>query len=171
MIKFSFKKIRREKMSGRKDKLIQEYIHDTYFTKEKFQDPSVCEKCGVVFKDGIFEWLQEVPEGAQKIICPACRRIMDNYEGGIVYLKGEFLNKHREEIMNLIRNTEEEEKRYRPLERIMDMKEEDGQLIIRTTYEHLARRIGEAIHRAYKGDLKLNYPEGWKYVRVYWERG
>lgn len=158
-------------MNNRKDKLIKEYIHDPYFTKEKYHDPSVCEKCGVVFHDGIFEWLEEVPKNAEKIICPACRRIMDNYEGGVVYLKkGEFLEKHKEEIMNLIRNIEEEEKRYRPLERIIDIKEEDEQIVIRTTYEHLARRIGEAIHRAYKGNLKLNYPEGWKYIRVYWER-
>jgi hypothetical protein len=29
----------------RMDKLIQEYIHDPYFTKEKYHDPSVCERC------------------------------------------------------------------------------------------------------------------------------
>lgn len=154
----------------RKDKLIKEYIHDPYFTKEKYHDPSVCEKCGVVFHDGIFEWMEDIPDDAEKIICPACRRIMDNYEGGIVFLEGRFLLEHTQEIMNLIRNIEEEEKRYRPLERIIDIKEENGKTVIRTTYEHLARRIGEAVHRAYKGDLKLNYPEGWKYIRVHWER-
>ncbi|GAB6072911.1 BCAM0308 family protein [Venenivibrio stagnispumantis] len=157
-------------MEKRKDKLIQEYIHDPYFTKEKYHDPSVCERCGVVFHDGIFEWLEEVPKDAQKIICPACRRIEDNYEGGIVYIEGDFWKKHEEEIKNLIKNTEESEMAYRPLERIIDIKEEDGKMIIRTTYEHLARRIGEAIHKAYKGELKLSYPEGKKYVRVWWRR-
>jgi len=33
----------------RMDKLIQEYIHDPYFTKEKYHDPSVYERYGVVF--------------------------------------------------------------------------------------------------------------------------
>lgn len=107
----------------RMDKLIQEYIHDPYFTKEKYHDQSVCERCGVVFHDGIF---------------------------------------------NQIKNVEEEEMKYRPLERIISIEEQNDEIIIKTTYEHLARRIGEAI--AHKGDLKLNYPEGKKYVRVYWQR-
>jgi len=107
------------------DKLIQEYIHGPYFTKEKYHDPSVCERCGVVFHDGIF---------------------------------------------NQIKNVEEEEMKYRPLERIISIEEQDNEIVIKTTYEHLARRIGEAIHRAHKGDLKLSYPEGKKYVRVYWQR-
>ncbi|MDM7273999.1 BCAM0308 family protein [Sulfurihydrogenibium azorense] len=154
----------------RMDKLIQEYIHDPYFTKEKYHDPSVCERCGVVFHNGIFEWMKEVPKNAEKIVCPACRRIEDNYEGGIVYLEGQFLEKHKDEILHRIKNVEEEEMEYRPLERIIDIKEENGKLVIRTTYEHLARRIGEAVHKAYKGELKLNYPEGKKYVRVYWHR-
>lgn len=153
------------------DKLIQEYIHDPYFTKEKYHDPSVCEKCGVVFHDGIFEWINPPPTNAEKIICPACRRIEDKYEGGIVHLKiTPYLQKHKEEIFNLIKNTEEEEIKYRPLERVISIEEQDDEIIIKTTYEHLARRIGEAVHKAHKGDLKLNYPEGKKYVRVYWQR-
>jgi hypothetical protein len=156
--------------SIRKDRLIKEYIHDPYFTKEKYPDPSVCKKCGVVFHDGIFEWIEPVPKHAESIICPACRRIEDRYEGGYVVLEGDFLKDHKDEVLNLIRNTEEEEMGYRPLERIIDIKEEDGKIVITTTYEHLARRIGEAVHRAYKGDLIIQYPEGWKYARVHWIR-
>jgi NMD3 family. len=155
----------------RMDKLIQEYIHDPYFTKEKYHDPSVCERCGVVFHNGIFEWINSPPANAKKFICPACRRIEDKYEGGVVYLKiTPYLQKHKEEIFNQIKNVEEEEMKYRPLERIISIEEQDDEIVIKTTYEHLARRIGEAIHRAHKGDLKLNYPEGKKYVRVYWQR-
>ncbi len=156
--------------SPRKDRLIKEYIHDPYFTKEKYPDPSVCKKCGVVFHEGVFQWMKEVPAGAAEMICPACRRIEDKYEGGIVYLEGEFLQKHKDEILNLIKNVEEDEMAYRPLERIIEIKEEDGKLVITTTYEHLARRIGEAVHKAYKGDLNIQYPEGWKYARVHWKR-
>lgn len=71
-------------------------------------------------------------------------------------------------IFNQIKNVEEEEMKYRPLERIISIEEQNDEIIIKTTYEHLARKIGEAI--AHKGDLKLNYPEGKKYVRVYWQR-
>ncbi len=154
----------------RKDKLIKEYIHDPYFTKEKYKEPSVCEKCGVVFIDGIFQWMEKTPQNANKIVCPACKRIEDKYEGGIVYLKGEFLKEHKEEILNLIKNVSEEEMAYRPLERIIEIKDSGEEVVITTTYEHLARRIGEAVHKAYKGSLKLEYPGEQKYIRVFWER-
>ncbi|HIE59831.1 MAG TPA: ATPase [Persephonella sp.] len=156
--------------NNRKDKLLKEYIHDPYFTKEKYHDPSVCQQCGVVFHDGIFQWMEKTPANAQKILCPACRRINDKYEGGIVYLKGEFLQNHKDEIMNLIKNTADEEMAYRPLERIIEIKEKNGEITITTTYEHIARRIGEAVHRAYKGALNMQYPEGQKYIRVFWQR-
>jgi len=139
----------------RKDRLIQEYIHDPYFTKQKYPDPSICKRCGVVFHDGIFEWIEPPPRNASEMICPACRRIEDKYEGGIVNLEGEFLVSHKDEILNLIRNVEEEEMKYRPLERIISIDDNGDSLTIKTTYEHLARRISEAIHRAYKGDLKI----------------
>jgi len=156
--------------SQRKDKLIKEYIHDPYFTKEKYHDPSVCKKCGVVFHDGIFQWMKEIPANAEEMICPACKRLDDNYEGGVVILKGNFLSEHKDEILNLIKNTEEEEMAYRPLERIITIKDNGDEITITTTYEHLARRIGEAVHKAYKGNLELKYTEERKYIRVLWER-
>ena len=154
----------------RKDKLIQEYIHDPYFVKEKYREPSVCKKCGVAFQGGLFVWSKAAPGNADTMICPACRRIADNYEGGVLYLEGEFLAEHRDEIMSVIRNTEEEVSRYRPLERIMEISEEDGKVEVKTTYEHLAKKLGNALHRACKGDLKVQYLEGEKYVRVWWSR-
>ena len=41
---------------------------------------------------------------------------------------------------------------------------------ITTTGVHLARGIGEALARSYKGELSLQYPEADKSVRVYWCR-
>ncbi|RMD46297.1 MAG: ATPase [Aquificota bacterium] len=156
--------------NNRKDRLIQEYIHDPYFTKEKYHDPSVCERCGVVFHEGIFKWMETPPENAGKMICPACRRIEDKYEGGVTVLEGDFMKQHKDEILNIIKNTEEREMAYRPLERIIEIKDEGDRIVITTTYEHLARAIGEAVHRAYKGNLNIQYPEGAKYVRVHWIR-
>lgn len=156
---------------ARFDRLIKEYIHDPYFLREKYTDPSVCEYCGLVFRAGIFEWPTKSVEDAEKMTCPACRRIQDNYEGGRVLLEGSFITEHRDEILNILRNTEEVEKKYRPLERIMSLTEGEGQISISTTYEHIARRLGEAVHKAYKGELKIQYPEGQKYVRIYWKRG
>lgn len=157
-------------MNGKKNKLFKDYLHDPYFVKEKYPEPSVCERCGVVFADGIFAWVKPVPKDFPKMICPACKRIEDRFEGGVVLLSGNFLDKHKEEIINIVKNVEAYKIEKRPLERIMSIVENDNKIEIKTTYEHLARRIGEAINNAYKGELKITYPDGEKYVRVRWFR-
>jgi predicted DNA-binding antitoxin AbrB/MazE fold protein len=154
----------------RRNKLIKEYNHDPYFLKEKFNDPAVCRHCGVVYRNGIFEWLEKAPAKAAKISCPACKRIEAKYEGGVLSLGGEFLFKHKNEILSIIRKTENIERKSRPLERIIEMSVNDSKIEIKTTYEHMARRIGEAVHKACKGSLSIKYPEGEKYVRISWSR-
>ena len=154
----------------RKDRLIQEYVHDPYFIKAKLRDPAVCERCRVVFRNGVFDWIDPVPPNAESIICPACRRIEDNFEGGTVSLAGQFLAAHKQEIMNIVRNTEKAAKNRRPMERIMKVTDYEGRIEITTTYEHLARGIGEAVNKSYKGNLDIQYVEGKKYVRVSWKR-
>ena len=156
---------------ARQDRLLQEDIHDPYFVKQKYRDPSVCEKCNVVYRNGAFEWAKKIPENAAKMVCPACRRIDDRFEGGIVTLEGDFLIHHKSDIMNAIANIEKAEQTSRPLERIISLTDSGAKIEIRTTYEHIARRIGEAIHKAYKGELSIQYPEDEKYARVSWRRG
>ena len=87
----------------RQDRLIQEDVHDAYFVKQKYRDPSVCEKCNVVFRNGAFEWVKTIPPNAARMTCPACRRIEDKFEGGIVTLEGDFLSQHKSDIMNISR--------------------------------------------------------------------
>lgn len=154
----------------RRNKLIQEYNHDPYFLKEKITDPAVCKQCGVVYKNGTFEWIEKAPTHAAKISCPACKRIEAQYEGGVLHLAGKFLIKHKDEILNIIKNTENNESKSRPLERIITIEVKAEKIEIKTTYEHMARRLGEAVHKACKGNLLIQYPEGEKYVRVFWSR-
>jgi hypothetical protein len=54
--------------------------------------------------------------------------------------------------------------------RIALIEENDDNIPIKTTYEHIARRIGEAVHKAYKGKLELHYQEGTHFLRVKWHR-
>ena len=157
-------------MSKKRNKLIQEHNHDPYFLKEKCPDPCVCERCSVVFHNGNFKWSEKPPANAAKFLCPACKRIENNYEGGVIFLEGEFLSKHKQEILSIVKNTENNERNHRPLERIIDIADNNNKITIKTTYEHIARRIGEAIHAACKGELNIRYPEGEKYVRVHWHR-
>jgi hypothetical protein len=41
---------------------------------------------------------------------------------------------------------------------VIGTEETEGRLDISTTYEHIARRIGEAVHKACKGELKVQVP-------------
>lgn len=61
---------------------------------------------------------------------PACNRIHDNYPAGEVILSGSFLAKHKQEIIELARNTEQAERDEHPLQRIMSISEDGDKLVI-----------------------------------------
>ena len=155
---------------ARRDRLIQERIHDPYFVSDKYSDQTVCPRCGVAYRGGVFEWPLATSQDAPRTLCPACRRIKDNYAGGEIVLEGAFLAEHSDEIVNTVRNTDKSEKAQRPLERIMGIVIAGNRIEVKTTYEHLARRIGEAVHSAFKGELKLRYSDDEKFIRVHWRR-
>ena len=67
-------------------------------------------------------------------------------------------------------NQENQEKVEHPLHRIMNVHERAGTIRIETTDIHLPRRIGEALRRAHKGDLAINYENEGCFVRVSWTR-
>ena len=153
----------------RKDKLIQEKRKDVYLGTNTLPDASLCTSCGAVFINGRWTW-KETEKAVKKSLCPACRRISDNYPAGFVEIKGKFYSGHEKEISNLIRNTEKLEKKDRPLERIMAMEIGKTRTFLTTTGIHIARRIGEALSRSYQGNFSFQYGEGEKSIRVYWER-
>ncbi len=153
----------------RNDKLIKEKRKDTYRGKNTLPAIQTCTSCGAVFMNGRWTW-NEIENHAIKTMCPACRRISDNYPAGFIEIKGRFFEGHEKEIENLIRNTEKLEKNERPLERIISMKLSKGFAQLTTTGVHIARRIGEALSRSYQGNFTFKYLNGEKGIRVYWER-
>jgi len=153
----------------RKDRLIREQVHDPYKTRLKLAEPTVCSQCGAVFLKGRWQWAPR-PAAAQEALCQACRRTNDRFPAGRLTLSGGFIERHKPEILNLARNQEEQEKAERPLHRIMAIEKEPGEVVITTTDIHLPRRIGEALHSAYDGDLDYRYDEETSFVRVNWRR-
>jgi len=156
---------------GRKDRMIQERRHDVYYRRNKLASPACCPQCGLMFING--RWLRQETapsDEADLVLCPACRRIADNYPAGYVEVRGPFFQSHRQQIINLIRNTEEREKNDHPLERIMDIKREQDHLLVTTTGIHIARRIGQALESAYKGNLTMQYTDSDQSIRLSWER-
>jgi NMD protein affecting ribosome stability and mRNA decay len=153
----------------RNDKLIKEKRHDAFPKKGDWAEPTQCTICGSTYTKGRWTW--EIPEGkASHTTCPACRRISKNYPAGYVEIRGSFFEEHEDEILNLVHNIEKIEKKAHPLERIMFISPDDKHTLITTTGIHIARRIGEAISRAYQGDMSFQYADGEKRIRVYWER-
>lgn len=142
---------------------------DTYQSDGKQVGPAVCTTCGAVLRAGRWTW-QEAPPQAGKVVCPACRRIKDNYPAGTVDLGGEFMAGHRAEIISLIRHEEAAEREDHPLERIMALKDQRGRTVVTTTGVHLARRIGKALAKAYQGELSLKYGDAERSIRVAWTR-
>ena len=142
---------------------------DPYNAAAKPPEGTACPKCKATFHDGRWTW--EKPErDAFEMTCPACQRIDDRFPAGYVMLKGEFFKDHRDEIIALIENHEKKEKAARPLQRIMGMDQKREGFEVTTTDSHLARGIGEAIHGAFKGDLKVRYSRDENLVRAVWKR-
>jgi len=153
----------------RRDRLIQEYEHDTYKSRAKLPEPTVCSECGAVFHKGRWQWLER-PSAAHETLCPACHRIHDRYPGGYLTLGGPFLQQHRDEILHLAHNVEAREKAEHPLRRIMALEERGDTILITTTTMEIARSIGDAVRHAYKGELNYRYTDETNILRVDWTR-
>ena len=122
-----------------------------------------------MFRNGRWCW-GSPPADAHAATCPACLRIADDYPAGYVTLSGAFARGHRDEILGLARNVEEREKGEHPLKRIMAVRDEADAIVITTTDAKLARNIGDALHRAYEGEIDFQYTRDESLLRVSWQR-
>ncbi len=153
----------------RRDRLVQERDHDAYALHEKLPDGTTCPGCGAAYHRGRWQWMDTDGEGGRHL-CPACRRIRDHLPAGVVTLGGPFFLRHVEEIIGLVGREAAQMEREHPLHRVMGIEEEGETLVVLTTDVHLPRRIGEAVHRAYGGELTVQYAEDDRLVRVRWQR-
>jgi NMD protein affecting ribosome stability and mRNA decay len=153
----------------RRDRLLRGKNHDPYRSNKKLPEPTVCPDCKAVYRQGRWQWLQD-SQGVERSPCPACQRIRDRYPAGYLSLAGSFLEEHREEISQLARNIESREKELHPLNRIMDVETTPEGLQITTTEMQLARTIGNAVQRAYGGEIDYGYEKEASVLRVTWKR-
>jgi len=150
---------------------------DMYLPRGGTQRLSYCDSCHSVYRNKRWYADEDLYESARKdpaaksVSCPACLKIRDNFPGGIVTLKGDYVITHRQGLLNLIRNEEERARVVNPLERIMSLRDDGfGKLIIATTNEKLAQRLGRAVRKAFRGDVSYTWSHENKLVRVDWER-
>jgi len=136
----------------------------------KYPSNTRCPKCNLLFQDGV--WKNALANGKESHwkLCPACTQIRDGQVGGIVQLSGAFAGSHRQELLNRIRNVEKHAKEERPLERIINMKEDKSGITVSATTEHLVARIGKSIQRDFGGELDLRYAPDENFAYVHWHR-
>lgn len=170
----------REKLTGEgavgvQIRKILAVTHDPYIPWLGPKEVAVCRRCGAVYHRK--HWtLRPSPSGTRGrkirlVLCPGCQKIRDHFPGGILTLKGNFLNPHKDEILHLIRNEEARARKINPLERIISIKDQKTKIEVQTTSDRFTQRIGMEIHRAYKGRVTYRWPGEDKFVRVEWHRG
>jgi len=149
---------------------------DPYAMKLAPSGEAICPRCKAVFKDKrwfldeeLYEELKNI-NTVPRILCPGCKKVLDKYPMGYLYISGEFWQTHKDDIIRLINNEYEKARGLNPLHQIIDMYEEDGVTVIETTTENLAQRLGRALHKAFKGELEFRWSKRNKLVRVYWSR-
>ena len=142
-----------------------------YQRSEKYRSNTRCPKCDLLFQDGT--WKRGTSTNSHEMqwkLCPACLQIRDGQVGGIVQFSGTFAGNHRQELLNRIHNVEKQTQIDRPLERIINMKEDKDGIVISATTEHLVARIGKAVQRDFGGDLELKYAPEDKFAFAHWHR-
>jgi NMD protein affecting ribosome stability and mRNA decay len=149
---------------------------DPYILDEGMPEPSVCTSCHAIYRNKRW-YLKEQDyytikesDTVHETVCPACQKMDQLYPEGVVTLRGDYLWKHEEEILNILRNTENNAMAKNPLERIMSIKPEGDALVIETTEEKLAEHLGRALNKAYQGDLEIVWSDNHSLCRVNWER-
>ena len=143
-------------------------------------EPLLCEICKAVYSDRRWVSSSAILKSSDKrknsrptetTICPACQQQREGVPGGFVYVEGAYLMTHPDDIERLIANEAERAAADNPLSRIMKTERVDRDLlIVSTTNEHLAMRLGHALEKAFAGKVRYGFSHENKLVRVRWHR-
>lgn len=147
-------------------------------------EPLACESCGAIYQRR--RWVQagtitsskKSPKARARgwvpprvVTCPACAQVRNGVPSGYVHVRGTFFAAHDTEIERLILNEAKRTAEDNPLARLMTW-ERPGrdELLLTTTTEHLAQRLGHALEKAFKGEVRYDFSHENKVARVDWKR-
>jgi hypothetical protein len=85
-------------------------------------------------------------------------------------VSGPFLTAHRAAVLATIRRTAAHEAAGHPLERVAEVREAEGAVVVTTTGTHVARAIGQALRAAWDGVLEIEDDDAELGIRVRWSR-
>ena len=146
-----------------------EHHHNAYRSDCKLPDTTMCRECHASIHDGRWQWL-EAPVGSNQVLCPACRRIHDDFPAGFVSVEGDFFPKHRVELVHLVETRASHATAEHPLRRLIGAEDTPEGVMFTTTDIHLAREIGDALHAAYGGEVSFHCADEQDLLRVHWKR-
>lgn len=140
-------------------------------TPGKLPELAACPRCHASYRNGRWTW-ETPPIGSYALECPACERIADDDPAGELRLSGAFLAAHRDEIEGCLRNIEAHEKSEHPLKRILSLREDGADLVVRVTDAKLVTQMGHALENAWAGELVLpkTTADRTAYARGSWHR-
>jgi NMD protein affecting ribosome stability and mRNA decay len=169
-------KYKEQKWSGQKGKKFGKE-DDPYLPAGGRHEMAVCATCKAIYKNKRWFYDEDMyrehysKETTHRVTCPGCQKVQDHYYEGVLTLEGEFLAQHKDEIVTLINREAAKVSQKNPLDRVIQtVPEGSDRLIVETTTEKLAQRLGKAVYRAYKGHLDFRWSHMNKFVRVYWSR-
>jgi NMD protein affecting ribosome stability and mRNA decay len=151
---------------------LKPHLQDPYLTRKSYKEPTLCPRCGLVFKKRRWQRLDDFDKktAVEKHKCPACRKEEDHYVMGIVYIRGNFFGMRRNEILNMLKNEENKQIAHNPLDRIMAIRNENDSTLVETTSENLALHLGRMLYHAYGGEIEYRFSDDQKLARVFWNR-
>lgn len=137
----------------------------------------ICHECQAVstakrwyYNDAVRDKCQQSPGETDYTLCPGCTGIHGRLIGGFIDLKGEWDEGQKRDLLHLIEHVSRYSQRRNPANRIIALVERPGALYLETTTNWLAEHIGKEVHKAFPGELTLQWPKGDAVVRVYYER-
>lgn len=148
-------------------------------TQEAPPEPILCAGCGAVYLHKHWSHSRTArlrTRGAgQPVsvrICGACRRRRRGVPHGFVHVDGEFVPLHRTDIVNLLKNEAARAAEDNPLAQIIDWHEvgHTDDVLVTTTTEHLAIRLGRALEKAFDGRVLYGFSHENKLAHVWWHR-
>ena len=104
-------------------------------------------------------------------LCPACKMGKEKkYEGEVVVRLKVENTKLKVEIMNMIKNSDDQAREKDPMDRVLWTQEKPDGLHVFTSENQLAVKIGKKLHSSLgKGELKIVHSKGEDVIRVYFE--
>ena len=104
-------------------------------------------------------------------VCAGCRGRRSGMPHGYVHIDGGFFPDHRADIERLLRNETERARDVNPTSQIVEWRDlNGGGLLIGTSTEHLAQRLGHALEKAYDGKVHYGFSHDNKMAHVWWHR-